>query len=62
MNVNTVRCGMLSETEDGYKRQVLDRATMEVKKEMSNKLSQIVYEGKWFTPLREAVPVSYTHL
>ena len=22
---------------------------------MGNKLSQIVYEGKWFTPLREAV-------
>ena len=34
---------------------VLDRATYEVKKEMGNKLSQIVYEGKWFTPLREAV-------
>jgi len=34
---------------------VLDRATMEVKKEMGDKLAQIVYEGKWFTPLREAV-------
>ena len=34
---------------------MLDRATYEVKKEMGNKLSQIVYEGKWFTPLREAV-------
>ena len=34
---------------------VLDRATMEVKKDMANKMSQIVYEGKWFTPLREAV-------
>lgn len=34
---------------------VLDRATMEVKKDMGNKLAQIVYEGKWFTPLREAV-------
>lgn len=34
---------------------VLDRATMEVKKDMGNKFSQIVYEGKWFTPLREAV-------
>ena len=34
---------------------VLDRATYEVKEEMGNKLSQIVYEGKWFTPLREAV-------
>ncbi len=34
---------------------VLDRATYEVKKEMADKLAQIVYEGKWFTPLREAV-------
>ena len=34
---------------------VLDRATMEVKKDMGNKLAQIVYEGKWFTPLREAI-------
>ncbi len=34
---------------------VLDRATMEVKKEMGNKLAQVVYEGKWFTPLREAI-------
>ena len=34
---------------------VLDRATTEVKKDMGNKLSQVVYEGKWFTPLREAI-------
>ena len=34
---------------------VHDRATMETKKDMGNKFSQIVYEGKWFTPLREAV-------
>ena len=34
---------------------VLDRATMEVKKDMGNKLAQIFYEGKWFTPLCDAV-------
>ncbi len=34
---------------------VLDRATMETKKDMGNKLAQVVYEGKWFTPLREAI-------
>ncbi len=34
---------------------VLDRATMETKKDMGNKLAQIVYEGKWFTPLCDAV-------
>ena len=33
---------------------VLDRA-MDVKKDMGNRMAQIVYEGKWFTPLREAV-------
>ena len=34
---------------------VLDRATMDVKKDMGNRFAQIVYEGKWFTPLREAI-------
>jgi argininosuccinate synthase len=34
---------------------ILDRATMEVKKDMGNKLAQICYEGKWFTPLCDAV-------
>ena len=34
---------------------VLDRDTMDVKKDMGNRMAQIVYEGKWFTPLREAV-------
>ena len=39
---------------------ILDRATMEVKKEMGNKLAQVVYEGKWFTPLREAIQAFVT--
>ena len=34
---------------------VLDRATMEFKKDVGNKLSQVVYEGKWFTPLCDAL-------
>ena len=34
---------------------VLDRDTMDVKKDMGNKFAQLVYEGKWFTPLREAI-------
>ena len=46
---------ILMEAHDQLEELVLDRATMEVKKEMGNKLAQIVYEGKWFTPLREAV-------
>ncbi len=39
---------------------VLDRATMAVKKDMGNKLAQVVYEGKWFTPLREAIQAFVT--
>ena len=39
---------------------VLDRAPMEVKKDMGNKLAQVVYEGKWFTPLREAIQAFVT--
>ena len=34
---------------------ILDRETTTVKMDMGNKLAQICYEGKWFTPLREAV-------
>ena len=34
---------------------VLDRATMEAKKDMAERLAQIVYEGKWFTPLCDAI-------
>ena len=34
---------------------ILDRDTYRVKEEMGNLFAQIVYEGKWFTPLREAV-------
>ena len=34
---------------------VLDRQTMEFKQHASVKFSQLVYEGKWFTPLRAAL-------
>ncbi len=33
---------------------ILDRATLSAKKEVANRYADIVYEGKWFTPLREA--------
>ena len=46
---------ILMEAHEQLEELVLDRATMEVKKDMGNKLAQVVYEGKWFTPLREAV-------
>ena len=46
---------ILMEAHQQLEELVLDRATYEVKKDMGNKLAQIVYEGKWFTPLCEAV-------
>ena len=46
---------ILMEAHDAIEELVLDRATFEVKKDMANKFAQIVYEGKWFTPLREAI-------
>ena len=46
---------ILMEAHSALEELVLDRATFEVKKDMGNKFAQIVYEGKWFTPLREAV-------
>ena len=46
---------ILMEAHKQLEELVLDRATMETKKDMGNKLAQVVYEGKWFTPLREAI-------
>ena len=46
---------ILMESHKQLEELVLDRATMEAKKDMGNKLSQVVYEGKWFTPLCDAI-------
>ena len=51
---------ILMEAHQQLEELVLDRATYEVKKDMGNKLAQIVYEGKWFTPLREAIQAFVT--
>ena len=51
---------ILMEAHQQLEELVLDRATMEVKKDMGNKMAQIVYEGKWFTPLREAIQAFVT--
>ena len=45
---------ILMEAHQQLEELVLDRATMDTKKDMGNLFAQIVYEGKWFTPLREA--------
>lgn len=46
---------ILMEAHDQLEELILDRETMEMKKDIGNKLASVVYEGKWFTPLREAL-------
>ena len=46
---------ILMEAHQQLEELILDRDTTAVKKDMGNKLAQIVYEGKWFTPLCDAV-------
>ena len=42
---------ILMEAHKQLEELILDRDTMETKKKLGNKFAQIVYEGKWFTPL-----------
>ena len=46
---------ILYEAHQQFEELILDRETYELKQEMGNKLAQIVYEGKLFSPRREAV-------
>lgn len=46
---------ILMEAQKQLEELVLDRDTMDVKKDIGNRMAQLVYEGKWFTPLREAL-------
>ncbi|MGN0317509.1 MAG: argininosuccinate synthase [Lachnospira sp.] len=46
---------ILYEAHQQLEELVLDRDTTTMKLDMGNKFAQIVYEGKWETPLREAV-------
>ncbi|WP_028243556.1 argininosuccinate synthase [Pseudobutyrivibrio ruminis] len=46
---------ILMEAHEQLEELILDRATLEVKKEMGAKLAQVCYEGKWFTPLCDAI-------
>ena len=46
---------ILYEAHQQLEELILDRETTTVKMDMGNKLAKICYEGKWFTPLREAV-------
>jgi len=46
---------ILMEAHQQLEELVLDRDTISLKKDLGNKMAQIVYEGKWFTPIREAI-------
>jgi argininosuccinate synthase len=45
---------ILMEAHQQLEELILDRDTYTAKKDMGNKFADIVYEGKWFTPLRVA--------
>ncbi len=45
---------ILMEAHQQLEELILDRDTYEVKDEIGHKFASLVYEGKWFTPLREA--------
>ena len=46
---------ILMAAHDQLEELCLDRETMENKNRLASQLAQTVYEGKWFTPLREAI-------
>ncbi len=45
---------ILMEAHQQLEELILDRDTYAVKKEMGSRFASLVYEGKWFTPLRQA--------
>ena len=45
---------ILMEAHQQLEELILDRDTYAMKKEMGSRFANLVYEGKWFTPLREA--------
>ena len=51
---------ILMEAHTQLEELILDRDTLSLKKELSNKFANLVYEGKWFTPLREALQAFVT--
>ncbi|MDD6539500.1 MAG: argininosuccinate synthase, partial [Firmicutes bacterium] len=46
---------ILMEAHQQLEELVIDRATMDLKKDIGNRMAQTVYEGKWFTPVNEAM-------
>ena len=46
---------ILYEAHQQLEELILDRDTYALKKDMGSRFAQIVYEGKWFSPIREAI-------
>ncbi len=46
---------ILMEAHQQLEELILDRDTYTLKKDLGNKFADLVYEGKWFTPKREAI-------
>ena len=46
---------ILMEAHTQLEELILDRDTLAYKKNIGDKFADVVYEGKWFTPLREAL-------
>ena len=51
---------ILMEAHQQLEELILDRDTYAFEKEMGAKFASLVYEGKWFTPLREAMSAFVT--
>jgi argininosuccinate synthase len=46
----------------GLEELVLDRTTLHYRERLSHDFSEIIYEGSWFTPLREAIWASFASI
>ncbi|MCQ2466208.1 MAG: argininosuccinate synthase [Clostridia bacterium] len=53
---------ILVEAHQQLEELVLDRDTIALKKDLGNKMAGLVYEGKWFSPAREAITAFTTSI
>lgn len=53
---------ILYEAHQQLEELILDRDTTTVKLDIANKLAQVIYEGKWFTPLCDALRALFQQL
>ena len=53
---------VLCEALRGLEQLVLDRETLHYREQLSHKFAEIVYNGQWFTPLREALSAAVNEI